>query len=406
MFDPKKLLGDDLQGFADQFQSAMNDGGFNPMAMFTGQKMFHSVFLAPISDNFRAGVEEFTAHGTGPLEAVVEQLKQQGLDAAAASDQAKAMFANVQGMFVCVLSDDQGLSIIPQMMFGHLPDELIDHTATMIEQETGDQDGFRAAMVSLQSDLEKTQPWPQLFAAVSGEDDAESYWAELAEQLMAMQEHSIMPGMLDRLMDLAWWIVHAHRDLGHELDGDELYALARAGCVAIDAEIACFFAHQLLKDYEPEDEELAILIEKMVDTALRMGKPQLMVDFFKANATSLDSILGGCYELALPRFKALAAAMVSTDELIAGAEQLKIADKKAFRHDLGREPLWVVRVDEPGELVDTNEAADILDRSVAFVAKRLEHATIPVFKHDGEIRIPKQALLSWQTLMNTYQLLD
>ena len=69
------------------------------------------------------------------------------------------------------------------------------------------------------------------------------------------------------------------------------------------------------------------------------------------------------------------------------------------------EPLW--RVGVPcSDLLDTQAAADLLDRSVSFVSKRLEQGTLPFRHDDGEVRIPEAALRNWQAVMDAHQLLE
>ena len=46
--------------------------------------------------------------------------------------------------------------------------------------------------------------------------------------------------------------------------------------------------------------------------------------------------------------------------VLEAAKRLQAADKKSFRQDLNKEAIWEVAVAEPGELLDTSDAADFL----------------------------------------------
>jgi hypothetical protein len=400
---------DEVQKFAQGFQQAA-DGGFNPFSLFTGAPEFHSVFLAPFSPSMVEAIQEFLSSGTGPLESVAQQFQQAGLPPAEANARAREMFQAAAGMCVVVLADEQGLSTIPQLFFGHFEESWRQQVLELCGEQFPDKDSLQAALISIANTAEKGVPGHHLFATVDGQDDPYEFWAGLAEQLLEGLDQGIFGGAADRLKDLGHWIggaLGALRVEGAELDGEDLLHAARCHLVAAEVAQACAAAVLLLSDFEPEDEDLFALIEHLVAMAIKQGQPDLAVAFLEDQAEAIDGIIGGLYELELARFKALAAAGVDKDRLLAGAEALKKADRKSFRHDLNREPLWQVTVAEPGETIAVEAAADRLDRSIAFVAKRVEGRTIPVvLDADGAAAIPVAVLDGWKAVMDAYQLLN
>ncbi len=412
--DPLKMLagagGGNDADFAQQLQQAFGEGGFDPFSLFAGETRFHSLFITPLSAALRAAITELHEHDSGPLLAVIEQFTRDGLNTAEARARVKDMFAATQGSFVLVLADDQGLSATQQLYFGGFDDAYCEHIVAMFRQDFPDRDRIRAALISLRRDHDRGTSWPELFASADGTDDARTYWSRLAAAVARGQEEGIVP-TAERLGELPHWTGAAMNELerahGLELDGEELDALARTHAIGGEVAAACERSGQLVSAYEMEDEELARLVDLLTTVAVANGDPAAAVRFFREHAEDLDEVLGGCYELALPRFRALAAAMAPRDELLAGAEQLRNADRKAFRHALNREPLWRVTIADPGELLDTHDAAELIDRSATFVAKRLENGTIPCYRSDDdELRIPRQALENWQAVMERYELLD
>ena len=408
MAEANNLPGDDVHEFARELQQAANSGGFDPFALLTGQRRFHSVFLAPVSPALRGAFDQFMADGTGPLGGVVEQFKAGGLDAAEAANRARMLFEAAQGMCVVVLVDDQGLFTIPQLFFGNLDDAYLDQVVELCGENFPDTDGLRGALIGVRTEAERGKVWPALFGGVQVPDAPRVYWEELGERLVAAIDDGLFGNSPDRLADLAHWTAAAiPASANGELDGDQYLVVARCHILAREIEQAVAAASALLQEYEPEDEALAVLVDRLSTAAVIAGKPHVAVDFFTAQAEALDAIIGGCYELALPRFRAVAASMPDAETLIAAAEGLRQADRKAFKHDLNREPLWRCAVEDPGELLDTGAAADLLDRSINFVAKRLENGTIPFYRtSDDEVRIPKAALEAWRAMMEHYQLFD
>jgi hypothetical protein len=73
---------------------------------------------------------------------------------------------------------------------------------------------------------------------------------------------------------------------------------------------------------------------------------------------------------------------------------------------LNREPLWHVTGKESGTLLSLQEAATKLDRSLNFVAKRLQSGTIPFIIKGEERHIPERGLAAWQAIMEQHELID
>jgi len=402
MADSGRGMGEDVQGFARELQQAATSGGFDPFSMLTGQRRFHSVFLAPVSPGLRSAMDRFLSDGGGPLQGVVEQFKAGGVDAAEANARARSLFEAAEGMCVVVLEDNQGLLTIPQLFFGHLDDDYLDQVVKLCGEDFADRDALKGTLLGIRHEAERGNRWPALYGAGGlASDDAIDYWQEVGERLVASVDEGLFGSSAERLADLAHWTAAAiPLSAEGDIDGEQLLLCARCHLLAREVEAAVAAAGSLVSAYEPEDEALAVLVDRLSTSAVAAGRPDLAVAFFRDHAAALEGILGGCYELALPRFRATAAAMPDAETLIAAAEELKRADRKAFKHDLNREPLWRCVVEDPGQLLDTGEAAELLDRSVNFVAKRLEQGTIPFHRsQDGEVRIPKDGLEAWRRMM-------
>jgi len=117
-------------------------------------------------------------------------------------------------------------------------------------------------------------------------------------------------------------------------------------------------------------------------------------------------VIGPSYDLARAIVTLLAAAMAPAGELITAAERLIARDRKSARHDLTREPLWAVVRSDPGELLDTAQAAAAIGRSTTFVGRRLEQGTLPSHRQGEQLRIPKDALMAWKAVLDHFRLLD
>lgn len=397
--DPKQM--------ATQMQQAFGQDGLNPFSLLTGQRRFHGVFLGPFTPGFSQARDEFLSKGTGPLVSIVEQFGQQGLDPAAAALRAREMLSGASAMLAVVYRDDQGVSVMPTLFFGTLNDDYRKYVAEVVGGQ--DDDELQAALVGLEAVAARGSNWPALINDVDGVDEPWAFWSTLAEHALTGLDEGIAPAQVGRLADLGWWASHALASLraaGHDSDGDALLSEARCALLASEPAAATTAAGIMLSEYEPEDEQLAVFLQECTDVAVAVGQPEIAVAFMDQHSSDIDAVLGGCYEQALPRFKAVAATQPDPADLIVAAEALQAADRKSFRHALGREPLWRVTVAEPGALLDTREAADLLDRSINFVAKRLEQGTLPTVTDGEQVRIPKRGLEAWKAVMEHFSLLD
>jgi len=399
-------LARDLQQFTG---SGSGSGGFDPLAMLAGERQFHSVFLAPLSPAIAAAGERFLADGSGPLVRLVEQFKGQGVEAGEAAARVRSLIEHARGMLIVVLRDNQGLLAIPQLFFGNMDERYRSQAVELCGKDFAHCDALAGCLLGLERLLDDGRRWPRLNNGPGVGEDPVAYWRGLGGELVRSIDEGLFGTGTDRLADLGYWIGAALEALaaeGEALDGEAWYVACRAHCVGGDIAAAERCASRLLADFEPEDEALAMLVQHLVDAAVRRDEPTRALEFFARNAQALEDVLGGLYELELPRFKATAAAMCSSAELLAAAERLKRADRKAFRHDLNREPLWRVAVAEPGELLETSEAAERLDRSINFVAKRLDQGTIPFHRDGDQVRIPARALEGWRAVVEHYELID
>ena len=160
---------DDAAAFAKQFQDAVSEGGFNPFSLITGERVFHSLFLAPFSDSMEKARGQFLTDGTGPLQSLVDQFKEQGLADDAARGQAEMMLRAAQGMLIVVLCDNQGPMTVPQLFFGNLSDEFIQHAVEICGADFPDQDGLKACLLGLRKLAERGANWPALLVQAAGE---------------------------------------------------------------------------------------------------------------------------------------------------------------------------------------------------------------------------------------------
>lgn len=389
--------GDDA-AFAQQLQQAVGTG-FDPFSLLAGERRFCGVFLAPIPSQLANSITRWLADGTGPLQEVVAQLRQQGASATEAAAQARQMFTAAQGMLVTVLADEQGPSTVPQLFFGHLEDGYLDHVLRGCG-ETPWREQLRAALLGLRQLAEGGVTWPRLVVAADGAKAA-TFWGRLAGLLIAAIDEGLFAGAGQRHQDLAQWTAAALAGAGSDPQ-----RLARLHAVAGEIEAAVAAASTALAGPGVEDEDLAKLMEALVDGAIRRRCPELVASFLDRQAAAISAVLGGCYEQALPTLRISAAAQRPAQQLIAAAEALQRADRKAFRHDLNREPMWQVALEKPGELLDTNAAAEHIGRSPQFVAKRLEAGTIPWWRDGEQLRIPVAALDAWKAVMDHFALLD
>ena len=408
--DPLALLagsGDDA-ALARNMQDLFGEQGFNPLALFAGETRYLAVFIAPLPPPLEAAVMRLVMEEDGPLLAMVEQFTAGGLSPAEARNRVKELFSAAQGMCVVVLVDDQGPSIAQQLFFGQLDDAYRAHVLGLFREDFPGRDPLAAGLLNLGHALAHGRSWPALVAAADGDDDPRRFWPMLAAQIARSHEEGIVPNAA-RMGDLPWWVAASMvtvEGTSPLWDADARLDLARTCLIGSDIEAGCHHLACLLAGKAVDDETLAQVLELLAGVAVASGRPAQAAAFFVHQAAALEAVLGGCYELAFPRFKVLAAAMAPLEDLMPAAEALQAADRKAFRHAMHREPLWRVRVNDPGELLDTQAAAELWERSTTFVAKRLEQGTIPSFRQDDVLRIPRLALERWQAVMDRFGLLD
>jgi len=397
----------DLAGFAGEIQKLAGAGGFDPFAMFNAAQGFHSVFLAPFSPALTAARSRFLEHGDGPLSGAVEALRSQGsLSRDEALARARSMFQAAQGMCVVVLAGEQGVSTIPQLFFGHLSPEWCQHAVAACGADFPAKEPLARALRELGAGALQGRTWPALVAGPECGTELLGYWLDLASGLVASQEQLLRPGA-DRLGDLGHWVAEAVTLLsrGQTLDSDDLQALAQCRIAASEWLPAATVIEQAIQA-GLADEDLVELIGQWSACAARLGAGHAAATWLDGRIAAFEERLGPSYDLARAVFALLAAAMAPSAELIAAAERLIARDRKSARHDLTREPLWAVVRSDPGELLDTVQAAALINRSTTFVARRLEQGTLPSHRQNEVLRIPKDALLAWKAVLDRFQLLD
>jgi hypothetical protein len=397
---------DHLQAMADEFTQALGDRGFDPFAMIAGDRRFHAMFLAPITASLRAAMDRYLVDGGGSLADAVAYFRKQGLGATEAAARLREIIAHASGMLVVVLRDDQHLWSLPQFSFGPFGPEYIEHALRTCSEEGLDPDLLRAATTTLARRVEAGASWPALFAAVDGTDDPLTFWGDFGEILLASVADGIVPGIRQRQADLGHWTARALAELIDPAeDGDRLLLIVRCRCLAGDLEEAFAAVDLLLDVFEPVAEELLKLLDDLVGLAVRERQPERAVACFDRHRVSIDAVLGGGYEAAVAEFRACAAAAVAPERLLAAAERMRRGDKRSCRHDLNREPCWEVTTADPGPCLAAEEAAALLDRSVTFIAKRLEAGTIPFVRGPEGVAIPRRGLEAWRAVMDAFQLL-
>lgn len=390
----------DERAFADELQRLAGQGGFDPLALLGARPTFHSVFLAPFSPALRAARDRYLADGGGPLAGIEAQLRLQGAPDPAAA--ARHLLATAQGMCIAVLAGDHGVASVPQLFVGHLDEAWIEQSVAAMGDGFPDGVALRTALAALRRLAEAASPWPRL---VAGRDpiDPAVYWPGLAAGVVTTLDSALPSASRERLADLAHWCVAAVDALGGPADDDARTVHVRLRLAAGDVagagrDLAALLAAGC-------DDGLADLLEAFVRGAVRAGCEADAAAWLGLNLESFDAAVGPLYETAAALFRLRAAAAAPASQLLAVAAQLAARDRKAMRQDLTREPIWRVRAALAGELVDTAEAARLVDRSPAFIAKRLDQGTIPTCEEDGRLRLPRAALLAWKEVMDAHGLL-
>lgn len=401
MSRPGQGMGDDPADIARELEGFLKSGGLDPGALIAGEWSFHSAFLAPFTPTFAAARETFLRDGSGPLAATVGQLQGQGLAPAEAAATARQMLESAQGLLVAVVAGDHGVSTLPQPFFGHLDPGWRDGASRVLGPQF--QAPFVAALESLAQ--RSSAAWPDTVAGPALAGDLAAYWLELAHGCASAVESTGPQAQVDgRTADLALWVVSAIGALRPELDGDDHVALVRCAIAAGRLEGAC--AGIAACAAAGGEDAVIELLDTLAVATCRCGGDPAVEAWLGGEGMALAAGLGCAYDGALARLRVVAAAGAGEDRLRPAVDALFTANRKLARQALTREPIWQVTVADPGELVDTATAADLLGRSTTFVSKRLEARTIPLYARDGQVRLPRRTLLAWKSALDAHHALD
>jgi len=389
---------------------------FNPLQMMSdlmaGKSRFHSVFLAPFTPSFAAARQQYLADGTGPHTSIAAELARQGAPDGLVA--ARSMLTAAQGMCVVVVALDHGVTIIPQLFFGSLEPAVQAQMVTACGETFPDPQELATALADLANRMPK-----EIVAGPAWDGDLATYWLELAAAVVEGLEegHPGFSGGPERLTDLGWWvsqgIVRSHN--GREVSADDLDLLVRCQLLAGDAPAAGQGIDALIRSGGMDEEVVIELVNAFADGAIRSRQVIAAGQWLAAHVPAWSTAMDGLYDLPLALLRVQAAAGVGADELLPTARLLVAANRKAARNDLTKEPVWEVVV-EPGRLLDTAAAAQLVGRSTSFIAKRLEARTMPWHRHQSSgpdsrgtadhVRIPATALAAWLAVMNELKLLD
>lgn len=389
-----------MDAFAAEIQRLATHGGFDPMALLGDAPGFHSVFLAPFTPALAAAIKTYLETGEGPLQGVEEQLRAQGAPDPKAN--ARSLFTSAQGMCVVVLAGHHGVATVPQLFHGDLGPGWCEHACGALGDDRAGREQLLAALADLGRQAGAGGRWPALVAGPGVGGERGEYWLDLAAATASSLD-SILPAARERLADLAHWCAGAIDALGIEGEAEDRAGLVRLRLVAGDIAGAGRQLDRLLAGGHSDG--LAELLQVFVDGAIRAGREGDAASWLHLNLERFDQVLGEPYDTAAALFRLRAAAGGPAAALLATATLLAARDRKAMRQDLTRERIWQVRPELAGELVDTAEAAQLIGRSPAFVAKRLDQGTIPATRDGERLRLPKGALLAWKAVMDAHALL-
>jgi hypothetical protein len=393
---------DPLADFLDQAQR----GEFNPLSLIQGEIRIHSVFLAPLTPALRDGIAQFLSDGSGPLAPTVAQIKAQGAEDAVAA--ARAMFAAARGMCVIVLTGTHGIATIPHLLASELSEEWIAQAVARLDAEVVGGERLPGLLRELRAQSAAGNQWPQLVAG-HGDDGLLDYWLELTHACVAGADEQVLPQIRIRLGDLAYWCVAAVAALaqGRAIEGGDVEVLVRCQLLAGAIEQAGAGILVLAEAGEAGDPDAVIeLLAAFVHGALAGAVEVQAAHWLAAHRERLDAALGAPYDLAQALFRLQVASGSAAPDLLATAQLLAQRNRKLMRQDLTREPIWTIRPELAGALLDTAQAATVLGRSPTFVAKRLAAGTIPNCRLDDQLRLPAAALATWRTVLDQHGLLD
>ncbi len=388
------MSSDETRQMAAELSGMLKAGAGDPLALLAGQWSFHSCFLAPFSPSFAVAREQFLVDGGGPLSATVEQLRHQGLSASEAVETARKLITAAQGLCVAVVAGDHGVATVPQPFFGSLDPAWREGAAQVLAADY--RPAFAAALAALERVADSG--WPRLVAgpALKG-GDVRTYWLELAH---GAAEYSELTGNRGdaRMTDLGHWIGSALSALPGELDVEDHAALCRCALVAGAFPAAC--THLAACAAAGGDDAVVEQLDGLATAVCQHGGDAVTAAWLAGPGAGL-----GCpYDVALARVRIVAAA--GSGDLAQAVDALVAANRKLARQALTREPLWQVTAQDPGELLDTATAAELLGRSPTAIAKRLEARTVPLHAHDGQVRIPRRALDAWREALGKHGLIE
>jgi hypothetical protein len=390
---------DDAAQIASELSGLLKAGAADPLSLLAGEWRFHACFLAPFSPAFAESRRQFLVDGGGPLSATVEQLRHQGLSASEATETARRLMESATGLCVAVVAGDHGVASIPQPFFGHLSPEWRQGAAQVLSEDY--RAPFAAALAALEAQADKG--WPRIVAGPACRDgDVLGFWLELAH---GVAEASELAGLREdaRQADLGHWAAEAVAVLnaGKDLDAEDHAALCR--CRLVAGEFAAATGELAACAAAGGDSASVELLDLLASLVCRAGGSSEVAAWLAAPSGALADL---AYDVALTRVRILAAQGVGEELLRPGVAALITADRKMARQALTREPLWQVTATDPGELLDTASAAELLGRSPTAIAKRIEARTMPVHAADGQVRIPRRALEAWRAVLNEHRLFD
>ena len=380
----------------DDLVKLAQSADFDALSMFQGlmqgELRFHAVLLAPLTPSLRQSIDLFLRDGSGPLFNLPRQLQAQGATDPQAA--AREFLTEAKGLLVVVLGQDQGLSTIPQLFHGHLAPAVIDHLVAACGPTFPHAEALRRSLADLGAQLGARQ-FPHLIAGPAvDQDDLRGTWLDLAAGCCQSAEALAIPGQgQERVTDFAWCISAALTSLGGQFTVEEVDLLVRTQLIAGEAAAAGQGIDALIRGGLLADEDLVEVVQAFTEGAIDALQAVPAAAWLDSHLEAWEAVTGPSYDLALAALRLHAAA--GSPALVAAAQRLSARNRKLARQDLTREPIWRV-VGDPGDLLDTSAAADLLGKSTTAIAKRLEGRTMPWHEAEGRVRIPRQAALAWR----------
>lgn len=376
------------------------------LGMISGKRRLLALALTPLPEAFQTQVAEFVHTGTGQLAGLAQHFIRQGAPPASALGQAQDYAKRIQGFLVLFSEDDQHADCVTTVFtddsFTDGKNDLVKSLAQSLATPSAE---ISAAVDRLCQRAVKGGGLETMIAAPGGSDDPAAIWSTLARRLLHSRANAIHGGGTDLSQAfglVAMGLARTERSpsLSRRLDRSRCHALGGQTAEALESLTG------LLPNNSIESETLEGLVCDLVEGAIRSGNTAVLIAGLGGLRQALEGNLGGSYEVERAIFRALTASQASGEDLIAAVERLQKADKRAWRHDLTREPLWSVTF-APKETISVEEAATLLGRSTSAVSKRLETGRLPTYRDaENHIVIPKQAFLAWKAVVERFSLLD